>query len=182
MELTLGRKAEWCCAEAPQTYSTCNTMREITPEMEQMKHHLHMLRMYFWALGQTQRNHKLLHFSIGTARVFHHGLVTCSWCGERSHDFCHTAPSKVWSAPIHVNQSIFGMLAVKWCGPAAAAGWAGRWRRIVSLSSGTPSQGALNWGSHVSTCTFTCVYTQTSCNNCDIRGWHFIRYIHSSAW
>lgn len=104
---------------------------------------------------------------IAVAMVFYrHSLSFSLWAGNfqlvwkaEPWLFCCTAPSKVWSAPIHVSQNIFGMLAIKWCLPPAAMGWVGLWRRIVSLSSDTPSQGALNWGSHVSTCTFSWVYT-----------------------
>lgn len=69
-------------------------------------------------------------------------FFTAGWwllAGVESWLFSHTAPSKVWSAPMHISQNIFGMWAVKCCLSPAAVGWAGLWRRMVSLSSGTPS-------------------------------------------
>lgn len=126
-----------------------------TPVLEPGEHQLHMGCTHTWALAHRQRKEQLLCFPTCTSWVFQCRLV---WEVE-SWLFSHTAPSKVWSTPMHVGQNIFGMRALKCCLSPAAMGWAGFWRRIVSLSSGTPSQGVLNWGSHVSTCTFLWVYT-----------------------
>lgn len=160
VELSLGREAEEHWHRSPQTHTLHAAPREELP-----------LRWSQWSITCTYRMH--LHLGLGSqaeeraALVFSHvpnlsfplqaSDFQLVWKAE-SWLFSHIAPSKVWSAPIHISQNIFGMWAVKCCLSPAAMGWAGLWR-IVSLSSGTPSQGVLNWGSHVTTCTFLWAYT-----------------------